>query len=63
MISDQNTSDSTPSTAAGVGVMPCVPRVSFMVYSGLVPMSPNTTPIAPSASAATRRAVSGASSA
>ncbi len=39
-ISDQNTSDSTPSTFGSVGVAPCTPKVCLMVYRGLVPMSP-----------------------
>ena len=51
MISDQVTSDSTPSTVLACGRRPCTGRkVSCMVYSGLVPMSPNTTPRAPSSS-------------
>src|SRR5690242_11765 len=51
-ISDQVTSERIPSTVAGRGCRPCSGRkVSCMVYSGLVPMSPNTTPIAPRISA------------
>ena len=47
-ISDQNPSDSSPFTVAASGVSPkCGWNISLMVYSGLVPMSPNTTPIAP----------------
>ncbi len=38
--SDQNTSESTPSTFSGVGAIPCSPKVCCIVYSGLVPMSP-----------------------
>jgi hypothetical protein len=56
--SDQKISESTPRTAAGAGAMPCIPRVSFMVYSGLVPISPKTIPIAPSASALRRDGLS-----
>ena len=45
----QNTSDRMPSTLAGSGCRPYFsPKASLSVYSGLVPMSPNTTPIAPS---------------
>jgi hypothetical protein len=55
MISDQNTRLSAPSTFAGVADTPCSPNTSFSVYSGLVPMSPKTTPTAPSANAAMRR--------
>ncbi len=40
MISAQNTSDSAPSTLSGVGWMPCSPKVVWMAYNGLVPMSP-----------------------
>ena len=52
-ISDQNPSDSRPSTVSASGVRPkCGSNISLIVYSGLVPMSPNTTPIAPATSAA-----------
>jgi hypothetical protein len=47
----QKISDSRPRTFSGVGIVPC--RSSKQVrkaYSGLVPMSPKTTPSAPSAS-------------
>src|SRR5690348_960788 len=44
-----STSDSTPSTLNVVTGMPCWSlKASLKVYSGLVPRSPNTTPIAPS---------------
>ncbi len=44
-ISAQKISDSTPSTASGVTVRPWAGlRHSLKAYSGLVPMSPNTTP-------------------
>ena len=47
LISDQTISDSTPTTFAGVGSTPCSPlKHSFRAYSGLVPMSPYTTPSA-----------------
>src|SRR5687768_6702793 len=48
--SAQNTSESTPSTLADVSSAPCSPNACFIVYSGLVPISPYTTPIAPSMS-------------
>src|SRR6476620_1869674 len=50
---DQNRIDTTPSTWRGEGVMP-EPwvKVSRRVESGLVPMSPNTTPSAPTTMAA-----------
>ena len=52
-ISDQKPSDSRPSTVAGFGLSPkCGWNISLMVYSGLVPMSPKTTPTAPATSAA-----------
>src|SRR5580700_2133330 len=44
-ISVQTISDSAPSTACGS--LPPRPSTVFSVYSGLVPMSPNTTPSAP----------------
>lgn len=50
-----STSDSTPSTLSGVtGTWwPwCSPKLSFSAYSGLVPMSPKTTPRAPTVSLA-----------
>ena len=51
--SDQKPSESRPLTVAGSGVSPkCGWNISLMVYSGLVPMSPNTTPTAPATSAA-----------
>ena len=47
--SDQKTSESTPRTFASVGATPCAPpKHSRIAYSGLVPMSPYTTPIAAS---------------
>ena len=40
-LSDQKTSESTPSTFSGVGARPWGPvKHSFRAYSGLVPMSP-----------------------
>ncbi len=46
------TSDTTPSTACSVAVVPreCA-KASRRAYSGLVPMSPKTTPIEPKAMA------------
>jgi hypothetical protein len=45
MISDQKTSDSTPYTLPTVTGMACTPsKHSRSAYSGLVPMSPKTTP-------------------
>ncbi len=53
-ISDQNTSDSTPNTLVSFSAMACGPwKASRMVYSGLVPMSPKTTPTAATARPAT----------
>ena len=53
LTSAQVTSDSTPSTVLSDGCRPYSGRnTSPSVYSGLVPMSPNTTPIAPTISAA-----------
>ncbi len=53
-------SDRMPSTCSGVGVKPR-PAVKHCLnaYSGLVPMSPNTTPSAASASGAVRASCSG----
>ncbi len=49
----QNTSETTPTTFSGVGATPCGPlKHSLSAYSGLVPMSPYTTPRAPIASLA-----------
>ena len=46
-ISDQKPSDSRPLTVGASGTSPkCGLNISLMVYSGLVPMSPNTTPTA-----------------
>ena len=45
-ISAQKIKDTTPYTASGLVPETC--RVSFRAYSGLVPMSPNTTPVAAS---------------
>ena len=54
-IIDQNTSERMPSTFSGVSGIACLPvKAVWMAYSGLVPMSPYTTPIAASASV-TRR--------
>ncbi len=49
IISAQNTSDRMPRIVSWFPIRPkCGENASFSVYSGLVPMSPNTTPIAPS---------------
>jgi len=41
MINDHRISDRIPSTCSGVGVIGwCPANTSFIVYSGLVPMSP-----------------------
>jgi hypothetical protein len=49
----QNTTDRIPRTLGGVNGRPCGPvKHSRSVYSGLVPMSPKTTPIAPMTSGA-----------
>ena len=53
MKSDQNISDRIPKRSATVALVPpAACRHSFNVYSGLVPISPKTTPSAPSISAA-----------
>ena len=62
---DQKTIDTTPSTSLGVG---CTRLWSMLntvciAYSGLVPMSPKTTPRAPMASASPPRCPTGGSSA
>ena len=45
---DQTMSESRPITLAGVSGMPYSGlNAAFIAYSGLVPMSPNTTPSAP----------------
>ena len=56
MISNaQKITDTTPSTLAGVSERPYDPvNAVRSVYSGLVPMSPYTTPIAPTASGSRR---------
>ena len=46
MINVHTISDSTPSTIAGVGVPPVMLSTVLSVYSGLVPISPNTIPSA-----------------
>lgn len=46
----QNIIDSTASTLASVSGKPCSANASLKAYSGLVPISPNTTPSAPSVS-------------
>src|SRR5512138_1445116 len=52
-ISAQKMVDRPPRMFSGVSAMPCVgENVSFTAYSGLVPMSPNTTPSAASVSPA-----------
>ncbi len=51
--SDQNMSDSRPSTLASSNGTGCrLSNASRMAKSGLVPMSPNTTPMAATASVA-----------
>ncbi len=51
----QKISDSTPSTASALKV-PAAPSADCIAYSGLVPMSPYTMPMAPiTADALTRR--------
>ena len=56
--SAQMISDSTPTTFSGLAIMPpcpaCPSSASRKAYSGLVPISPYTTPKAPSASRALR---------
>ena len=52
--SDQNASDSTPSTLSAVGATPCLPKASCSAYSGLVAMSPKTMPSAAMASTGNR---------
>src|ERR1700719_5122709 len=47
MISVQITRDSDPSTVNASGLSPARFNTVFRVYSGLVPISPNTTPSAP----------------
>ena len=50
--SDQKMVDRPPKMLAGLSGMPCTgEKVSFTAYSGLVPMSPNTTPSAARVSA------------
>src|SRR5688572_21047438 len=45
MMSDQTMSDRTPKMLSWVGATACSPSThSLIAYSGLVPMSPNTTP-------------------
>ena len=51
---DQKISDRTPNTCSGVTAIPGVVKQADMAYSGLVPMSPNTTPSAASAIGASR---------
>src|SRR5690606_32058022 len=53
-ITDQKMSDSPASTFASFGAMPKANR-TLKAYSGLVPMSPKTTPSAPSARMGSRR--------
>ena len=50
----QKTSETTPYTSPGVGrtTPPFREKTIWSAYSGLVPMSPNTTPSAPTISAA-----------
>ena len=49
----QKMSDSTPSTCGSSGTSGCAPwNDSFIAYSGEVPISPKTTPMALSARAA-----------
>src|SRR5262245_13165968 len=54
-VTAQKMSESTPNTLASVSGRRCAPpNASLKAYSGLVPMSPNTTPTAPSVSAPSR---------
>src|SRR5579859_7601726 len=52
IVIDQNTSEITPYTSLGVvwTAWPLAVNTVCSAYSGLVPMSPNTTPSAPSVS-------------
>jgi len=54
MASAQKMSDSTPSTA-WLSNLPASFTASCMVYSGLVPISPYTTPMAPTIEDRVRR--------
>jgi len=59
----QNTTDKMPRTLSGVNGKPCGPvKHARRVYSGLVPMSPKTIPIAPMTSGARGFRTSGAKS-
>ncbi len=62
-VTDQNTSEMTPNTSPGVGrTAPLsIENTVCRAYNGLVPISPKTTPSAPSinAPAATRRTFPG----
>jgi len=52
IVTAQNIIDRTGKTLSGVSGSPCgCAKASLKAYSGLVPMSPNTTPSAPSISA------------
>ena len=52
-ISPQKITDTAPITCGALSATPVAGlNTSFIVYSGLVPMSPYTTPMAPSVSAA-----------
>jgi Pyridoxamine 5'-phosphate oxidase len=64
IMSDQNTSDITPYTEARVTCTAWLSTVktAWIAYSGLVPMSPNTTPSEPSVSARHPRSFRGAAS-
>src|SRR5665213_4035317 len=47
-IKDQKTKDKMPKILSSVTVIPCLPvKQTLKEYSGLVPISPNTTPKAP----------------
>src|SRR5580704_6601165 len=60
IISDQKISDTMPSTASGDACPPGLAAfaATFSVYSGLVPMSPKTTPMHARAAAAQARRTS-----
>jgi len=54
-VTDQKIRETTPNTLSRVTAIGCGSpglKTVWIVYSGLVPMSPNTTPSAPSDSAA-----------
>ena len=60
-LSVQNTSDRMPRMFSGVSGTRPLAKTSFRAYSGLVPMSPYTTPMAASVRAASARGLRGTS--